>query len=607
MDASSWILGILLGTALIAAIAPPPSGDSYGVDVHALAEAWDKEHVSPPDPSSLKHVELTGRLNALAGQYPFVARLEKAGDSTEGREIFLLSLGSGPRRILLWSQMHGDEATATSALLDLAHFLCSRRQEPWVADVLEKFTLLCVPMLNPDGAERGQRRNAQGIDINRDARMLQSPEGRLLKNLRDRTNPFLGFNLHNQNSLTTVGDTGQVATIALLAVAADLPPGVSGKSREAVAPLQQLTKQVTAVLFEALSPFVNGHISRYDEGFNPRAFGDNLTLWGTPVVLIESGGNPAGRPANFGVKLNFVGLLAVLNSLASGRYKSADPAVFDALKMNSEIPIYDLLLRNAWICSGTGVPVFKGDIAIRRDLRREPGGDHAVIADIGDLGVFNAHQVVDCTGMMVSPGLIAWEPGKPILGGTQADRDYLERGIVTVLETGEWRRIAGRRPEPERWRRATRPVNWGYVVAGAASRMGANQRLSLAEWLAAGARAWIVDPRPGHAAEREIPGWFGIGVMDRRSAERFRAPAGLSGEPASVLKRWTSEAAAQFGLTKRGIIAVGAIPDLVLWSVHSADAVPAELGDCKAARVILDGHVFDTRDPEPLGQFLGRQ
>ena len=38
-----------------------------------------------------------------------------------------------------------------------------------------------VPMLNPDGAERYARRNAQAIDINRDALQLATPEGRLLK------------------------------------------------------------------------------------------------------------------------------------------------------------------------------------------------------------------------------------------------------------------------------------------------------------------------------------------------------------------------------------------------------------------------------------------
>ena len=76
-------------------------------------------------------------------------------------------------------------------------------------------------MLNPDGAERYARRNAQAIDINRDALQLATPEGRLLKALRDRFQPELGFNLHDQNRRTTVGDTGVLATISLLAVAGD--------------------------------------------------------------------------------------------------------------------------------------------------------------------------------------------------------------------------------------------------------------------------------------------------------------------------------------------------------------------------------------------------
>jgi hypothetical protein len=608
MEVSSWLLGMLLGTALLSAIDPSPGSDLYEVDVRALAEIWEKEHLSPPDPSSLKHADLGNRLRILARELPSMAQLEQPGSSTEGREIYLLSLGNGPQKILLWSQMHGDEATATSALLDLVQFLGSHRHEAWVADILRKYTLLCVPMLNPDGAERSQRRNAQGIDINRDARMLQTPEGRLLKILRDRTNPFLGFNLHNQNSLTTVGDTGQVATIALLAVASDLPSSLPEKSKETLAVQQHLTKQITAVLFEALSPFVYGHISRYDENFNPRAFGDNLTLWGTPIVLIESGGNPAGQPANFGVKLNFVGLLAVLNSLSTGRIQNANPAVFDALKMNSDTPIFDLLLRNAWICNGTGVPLFKGDVAIRHELRGKANGQ-AIIADVGDLGVFNAHEIVDCSGMMITPGLIAWDPEKPLFGGGRTDKEYLERGVVTLLQTGSWTGLQQRKPEVERWQREARQVNWGYVVVGGAPFQSADQRLLLAEWLAAGARGWVDDAggSPPSPETGKIPRWFGVQILSKETADRYRIQAVLQGDPASVIPRWTSEAARQFGFANRGTIAVGAPADLVIWTAPSKDIAPADLSQCKPSRVVIGGRLVDPADPAPIGKFLGRQ
>ena len=43
----------------------------------------------------------------------------------------------------------------------------------------------------------------------------------MLKAVRDRFQPELGFNLHDQNRRTTVGDTGVLATISLLAVAGD--------------------------------------------------------------------------------------------------------------------------------------------------------------------------------------------------------------------------------------------------------------------------------------------------------------------------------------------------------------------------------------------------
>jgi hypothetical protein len=398
METCSWLLSALIGVTMIAGFSSPPAGDLFDVDARQLADLWQKEHISPADPYSLRHASLKQRLQTLAQDSGGLIELEPIGASVAGREIYLAALGTGTRKILLWSQMHGNEPTATCSILDLLQFFIRHRQEPWVAQVLAKYRLLFIPMLNPDGADRDERRNAQGIDINRDARVLQTPEGRLLKAIRDRFEPFLGFNLHNQSGLTTVGDTGKVATIALLAVAAD-QPGALPKAAPPDIP-DELAKRVTAVLYEALSPFIYGHISRYNDPFNPRAFGDILTLAGTPVVLIESGGTPAGQPANLTVQLNYIGLLSVLNSLSTGRINNANPAVFDGLKLNSESPIYDLILQNAWIFNGTGIPLFRGDIAIRGDVRAG-GSGNAVIADLGDLSVFSAKRVIDCSAAMV--------------------------------------------------------------------------------------------------------------------------------------------------------------------------------------------------------------
>jgi hypothetical protein len=602
MEATTWIIGIVLCTTLMAFSSPPPASDLYSVDILQLARIWEKERISPLNPYSLKHAELKQRLDRLARQYPEVIRMETAGHSAEGREIFLLSLGTGSKKILLWSQMHGDEPTATCSLLDLFHFFGLHRQDSWVAEILQKYTLLFVPMLNPDGAERGQRRNAQGIDINRDARLLQTPEGRLLKEIRDHYHPFLGFNLHNQSSLTTVGDTGRVATIALLAVAADLPASVERATAKdkGIEDARTLTKQVTAVLYEALSHFVYGHISRYDESFNPRAFGDNLSLWGTPVVLMESGGNPDDLPPEYTVKLNYVGLLAALNSLATGKIRNANPAVFDSLKMNSDNPIFDLMLRNAWVITGTGMPPFRGDVAIRRDARAGSKSD-SIIADLGDLAVYSAHHTVDCTDALVTPGLIGWDPQCSLLAGKTDDEAYLRKGFSTLIETVAYDELLTNRPAPEKWS-AARRLNWGFLVSGEPAQKNPEKPLLIADWFAAGGRAWVLADSARVSAEAQrIPSWFGVDLIPPSAAARFQIPHSLEGEPGTVLPRWTSEAAQQLHITRRGVIAPGAIADLVIWTSSSGQA-PSELRDFKPSRVIINGQL----DSNLPGRFLGR-
>src|SRR5680860_638142 len=122
-------------------------------------------------------------------------------NSLEGRPIYLAQYGHGKTPILFWSQMHGDESTATMALLDLFNYLDSDHpgDQAFLEMIRDRFTLYFIPMLNPDGAALFQRRNAAHIDLNRDALHLSNPESRLLKNVRDSLNPAFGFNLHDQS------------------------------------------------------------------------------------------------------------------------------------------------------------------------------------------------------------------------------------------------------------------------------------------------------------------------------------------------------------------------------------------------------------------------
>src|SRR6185503_14972890 len=319
----------LIGALLVAAAPALTAGEPQKPSPLApqdLARFWDAEHVSPPLPPLLDHEEVERRLQAVSGADPNRFILERVGASLEGRSINLITIGSGPFRVLLWSHMLGDEPTATAALFDVFDYFGRHRADPAVQRILSSLTLYIVPMLNPDGAERFQRRNAQFIDVNRDALSLQTPEGQILKRVRDRFNPRVGFNLHNQSWATSVGDPPKPASISLLSVAYDKPMSENAG--------RKLTKKLCAVIRDALEPFASGQVGRYDEDFEVRAFGDNLTLWGTPVVLIETGPFPSIEPDPSLVRLNFVGILAALDALATGAVNRAQTERYDSLPVN---------------------------------------------------------------------------------------------------------------------------------------------------------------------------------------------------------------------------------------------------------------------------------
>jgi len=422
-------------------LAPTARAQEPSIPSPELARVWDAEHVSPPLPPLLDHAEVVKRLNEVVNTSPGLFALERIGESLEGRAIHHVTIGTGRTGVLLWSQMHGDEPTATAALFDVFEYFKRHREDPMVRRILSQLTLHVVPMLNPDGAERFQRRNAQSIDVNRDALRLQTPEGRALKALRDRLNPAVGFNLHNQSWRTSVGTPPKPASISLLSVAYDEP-----RSENAG---RKLTKRLCAVIRDALEPLASGQIGRYDDEFEVRAFGDNITLWGTPVVLIETGPWPSAEPDPMLVRLNFVAILSALDALATGRVDKADPKRYDELPMNDSKTLF-VLITNATVINGGGVPPFTADIGLiaarrvhvvdgRRDLQTA-----VTIDDMGDLRTLGALRTIDASGKTVIPLL-----DDKLMEGQIVDLPEWRTKVDASVSVGQPARFAVLKPAAE--------------------------------------------------------------------------------------------------------------------------------------------------------------
>ena len=100
--------------------------------------------------------------------HPPAARAELArpewrafGLSVEGRPLEVAVLGEGRTTVLLIGSIHGSETAGTPLLRELAERLA---REP---ELRRGCRVVIAPLVNPDGAERGARSNARGVDLNR--------------------------------------------------------------------------------------------------------------------------------------------------------------------------------------------------------------------------------------------------------------------------------------------------------------------------------------------------------------------------------------------------------------------------------------------------------
>lgn len=227
-------------------------------------------------------------------------RLNIIGKSVLDKPIYKYQIGEGKIRILLWSQMHGNESTTTKALFDFFNVINS--DSDFAKELIRHFTFCFIPMLNPDGAKLYTRENANKVDLNRDSQDLSQPESIVLRKAFEDFKPDFCYNLHDQRTIFGVGDTGKPATLSFLAPAYNEEREMNESRLKAV--------NLIAGMNTVLQQHIPGQVGRFDDSFNINCIGDTLQSLGVPTVLFEAGHFPSDYEREETRKYVFIALMS---------------------------------------------------------------------------------------------------------------------------------------------------------------------------------------------------------------------------------------------------------------------------------------------------------
>jgi len=164
--------------------------------------------------------------------------------------------------------------------------------------------------------------------------------------------------------------------------------------------------RVIVEMNEIIQEYAPGQVGRYNDDFEPRAFGDNIQKWGTSTILIESGGYPKDPEKQEIRKLNFVSILAAVFSIAEEDYKNADISEYEEIP-NNDRKLFDLKL------TGLTYELMEDEYILdlginQREIQKENLDYYydAYISDRGDLSTYYGYEELDASGYKLVEGKI---------------------------------------------------------------------------------------------------------------------------------------------------------------------------------------------------------
>ncbi|MCX8057404.1 MAG: DUF2817 domain-containing protein, partial [Ignavibacteria bacterium] len=132
--------------------------------------------------------ELKNFVEEIDQKFDFV-KSEVLTQSKEGRNIYALffsknnfAKSKNKLRVLFFAQQHGNEQSGKEGAL----LLIKELTKPENRYLLDRIDFAIIPQVNPDGSEKNQRRNANGVDLNRNHLILTENETQALHSLFDK-------------------------------------------------------------------------------------------------------------------------------------------------------------------------------------------------------------------------------------------------------------------------------------------------------------------------------------------------------------------------------------------------------------------------------------
>ncbi len=317
-------------------------------------------------------------------------KINNIGKSALGDDINAITLGEGEKRVLLWSQMHGNESTTTKALFDFINTCINNPNQ--VSRILKHCTLYVIPILNPDGAKAYTRVNANKIDLNRDAQQLSQPESIVLRNVFNTFKPHYCFNLHGQRTIFSAGKENKSAIVSFLSPAQDKDCTITDA--------RKVGMEIIAEMNIQLQQIIPNHVGTYDDAFNINCVGDTFQSENIPTVLFEAGHYPDDYQREKTRELIYISYLTALNYIANNRVDGAKYKRYFDIPENEKL-FFDIIIRKAKV-NEYGKELVDLAIQFEERLIGEVLDFIPVLKKIEDLSSYYGHREIDANGYVVS-------------------------------------------------------------------------------------------------------------------------------------------------------------------------------------------------------------